>query len=131
MATELKSNIPHLVAGMKRRAALAARSTASSINADIRVSMGGSKHGKEYTSAGKRHVASAPGEAPAIDKGEYVQTFHSEKVDDTTFAVGTTDPRGPALELGGAHVAARPHMGPAFERAKEGFGENLKEIFEG
>lgn len=127
----LKSNIPRIVTGMKRRAALLVRKTASDINADVRVSMGGTKHGRTYKRGGKTYRASAPGEPPAIDTGDYAQTFHTEAVDDLTRAVGTSDPRGPALELGGGHIEARPHVGPAFERVAGVFGEGMKEIFEG
>lgn len=129
----LKSNIPQLVNQMRSRAQRLARQTASNIAADVRTSMGGAKHGRVYRRKGKRHQASAPGEPPAIEtpQGSYAQTIRSAKVDDRTFTVGTTDPRGPALELGGGRVAARPHFGPAFERAAEQFGEDLKGVFEG
>lgn len=132
MSAKLESNIPKLVAGMRRRAGQLARQTASSIAADARTSMGGVKHGRVYRRGGKAHQASAPGEAPAIEtpQGGYAQTIRTEKVDELTFAAGTTDPRGPALELGGGRVAARPHLGPAFERAAERFGEDMKGIFE-
>lgn len=133
MAATLKSNVSEVIARMRAGAARAARKTASSIAADVRVSMGGAKHGRRYRRRGKTHTASAPGEAPAIEttQGGYAQTVRTAKVDDQTHSAGTTDPRGPALELGGGRVAARPHFGPAFERAGEQFGEDLKGIFEG
>lgn len=133
MGATLKSNIPEVVGRMRAGAARVARKTASAIAADVRTSMGGSKHGRQYERRGKTHTASAPGEAPAIEttQGGYAQTVHSQKVNDTTFAAGTSDPRGPALELGGGRVAARPHFGPAFERAADTFGDDLKEVFEG
>ena len=132
MPSSLESNIPHLVGRMRARATRLVRRTASDIAADTRTSMGGLKHGRKYTRGGKTHQASAPGEAPAIEtpEGGYAQTIRTAKVDDLTSAVGTDDPRGPALELGGRRVASRPHLGPAAARAREGFAEGLKEIFE-
>ncbi|HEX8688314.1 MAG TPA: hypothetical protein VF654_17500 [Pyrinomonadaceae bacterium] len=133
MPSKLVSNIPGIVARMRAGAARVARKSASNIAADVRTSMGGHKHGREYTRRGKKHRASAPGEAPAIEtpEGGYAQTVRTAKVDELTFAAGTDDPRGPALELGGGRVAARPHFGPAFEREAENFGEGLKGLFEG
>lgn len=132
MAARLESRIPQVIALMRSRASRVVRKTASGIVADVKTSMGGVKHGREYRRDGVTHRASAPGEAPAIESAEngYVHTVRSEKVDDLTSAAGTTDPRGPALELGGGRVAARPHFGPAFERAREPFEQQLGEIFE-
>jgi hypothetical protein len=131
MAT-LKSNIPQLVGRMRLRAKQLVRKTASEIAADTRTSMGGLKHGRDYQRVGKIHRASAPGEAPAIETpgNGYAQTIRAAQVDELTSAVGTDDARGPALELGGARVAARPHLGPAAERARPGFAEGFGEIFE-
>ena len=133
MSATLNSHIPEIIARIRAGASRVARKTASSIAADVKTSMGGSKHGRQYKRRGKTHTASAPGEAPAIETtaGGYAQTVHSAKVDEQTYAAGTSDPRGPALELGGGRIAARPHFGPAFERAAETFGEDLRGIVEG
>lgn len=130
MAAQLKSNIPDLVRRMREGAARAARATAHSIEGDVKESMGGAKSGRVYRRKGREHKASAEGEPPAIDSGRYANSFRVEQVDQTTFAVGTDDEKGPALELGGARTGPRPHLGPAAERAREGFGQDLREIFE-
>ncbi len=130
MAT-YQSNIPVAVARMRARAARAVRRAAASVEADVKERMAEPKHGRQYSrSEGVTHTASAPGESPAVDSGLYSQTVFATAVDETTSAVGTTDERGPVLELGGGRVAARPHFGPAFERAREGFEEDLAKVFE-
>lgn len=132
MAASLKSNIPGLVRGIRERASKLVRETASAVEGDVKGSMAGPKSGRSYRRGKtKTHVASAPGESPAVDDGVYVNTIEAVPVDETTSAVGTSDERGPLLELGGARVAARPHFGPAFERAREDFEQGLRGIFEG
>lgn len=130
MAT-LKSNIPGLIGEMRARASRHVRATAAAIEGDIKTGMGESKSGRKYKRGEKQHTASAPGESPAIDHGDYVKTIQAVPVDDTTSAVGTADERGPVLELGGVKTEARPHFGPAFERAREEFEQGAREIFEG
>jgi hypothetical protein len=81
--------------------------------------------GRTYPAKGRpnvKHVASAPGQPPAIDTG-----FYRRGID---FEVGET-PRGAqlrvgvregamvqamSLEGGSVRMAARPHFGPALER---------------
>lgn len=129
MAT-LTSNIPGIVRQMRARATRVVRTHASNIEGDIKTGMGGSKSGRTYKRGKRTHQASAPGESPAIDDGTYAGTIQAVPVDETTSAVGTNDERGPVLELGGGQTEARPHFAPAFERAREGFEQDLREIFE-
>lgn len=130
MAT-LQNNIPALIRRMRRGAARVATQTAHAIEADIKQGMAGPKSGRTYQGKGGTHQASAPGESPAIEHGSYANSFQVADVGETTKAVGTTDERGPTLELGGAHTEPRPHVGPAFERAAGQFEADLKTIFEG
>lgn len=85
----------------------------------IKESMGQQKHGRQYGS----HVASAPGEAPAIDLGALVNTIHTTLVSATPTQaeaqVSTNAEYGPALEFGSAHAAARPFMRPAADEHED------------
>lgn len=79
----------------------------------VKQSMGTQKHGRRYGT----HVASAPGEAPAIDMGALVTSIHSELVSASRTKaqanVFTNSEYAPPLEFGSAHAAARPFMRPA------------------
>ena len=130
MSASLQSNIPSLVKQMRSRASRIVRRTAAAIEGDIKTGMSEPKSGRSYKRGKKRHTASAPGESPAIDRGDYVNTISAVPVDETTSAVGTNDERGPVLELGGGKTEARPHFAPAFDRAREAFEQDVREIFE-
>lgn len=80
------------------------------------LSRGGS--GRLYTRGGVSHRASAPGEAPAVDRGQYRASWHERQA-----AVGlngelyTDQARAEALEYGRKDrtLKARPHAGPVSE----------------
>jgi hypothetical protein len=127
MAT-LKSRLPQLAKQMRARASQIVRETALSIEADIKQDMAEGKSGRTYKRGRKTHTASAPGESPAIDNSDYVNSIQAVPVGEDEWAVGTNHERGPVLEYGGAHVAPRPHIDPAFERAQGEFQERMKEI---
>jgi phage gpG-like protein len=73
------------------------------------------KHGKN------RHVASAPGDPPAVDTGNLRGSISWEWVGRNA-RVGTNVDYAPGLELGtlghGGHIAPRPFMRPSVERLK-------------
>ncbi len=64
------------------------------------------------------HTASAPGEPPAVDVGEYRASFGHDVVDGV-MRVGTGQARGPGLEFGSLkrRLLPRPHMRPAVKLA--------------
>lgn len=131
MASRLDSNVSQVIARMRARAAKAVRETAAAIETDVKTGMAEPKSGRTYRrKGGKTHQASAPGESPAIGHSALVNSVAAVPVDETTSAVGSSHETAPVLELGGGRVAARPFLGPAFERAAEGFEQRLGEIFE-
>jgi len=99
------------------------------------------KHGRIYTTyfytdkqgrirpVGKRwkpHQASAPGEPPAQDTGELVQSIAIEVSEDgREGAVGTDKEHGKYMELGTSKVEPRPWLVPAFEQSED----EIKNIF--
>lgn len=131
MAT-LQSNIPALIRKVRRNAARVVTKSAARIEADVKQGMAEPKSGHTYRrKAGKTHTASAPGESPAIDDSNLVNSVSVADVDETTKAVGASAEQALVMELGGAHVAPRPFLGPAFEREAPQFEADLKTVFEG
>jgi len=125
---KLTSRLSQLARQMRGRASQIVRETAFSIEGDIKQDMAGPKSGRTYKRGEKTHTASAPGEAPAMDLGEYANSIQAVPVGEDEWAVGTNHERGPVLEYGGAHIEPRPHIDPAFERAQGEFQERMKEI---
>lgn len=90
----------------------------------IKVGMSASSHsGKMYGG----HRASAPGETPAVDTGNLVNSIMSELVSssdtDALANVGTGVEYAEFLEFGTSRMEARPFMRPAYD-------ENLGQITE-
>lgn len=70
---------------------------------------------------GNQVVRSKPGERPRADTREYRESWEGEvdrAGDRITCRAGTTSELGPMLEYGTDRMAARPHAGPAAERAR-------------
>lgn len=60
------------------------------------------------------HQASAPGDPPAVDTGQYRSSW-SWRIGPGYVEVGTNQERGPALEFGSSRMAARPHVRPTVQ----------------
>lgn len=82
---------------------------------EAKKSMQGPKTGRIYkvSKTGKLHQASAPGEAPAIDTANLVNSIQHEQVGRRDARTFTNTEYGPPLEFGTAKMAARPFMIPA------------------
>lgn|SRR5262245_1858713 len=128
MTFKLQSKIPTTTALLRKRASALVRRTAFGIEADIKVAMTQPKHGRIYKRTGREHQASAPGEAPAVDYGALINSVQTVMDSDLHATVGTNMEYAPVLEFGGARLAPRPFMGPAFERAEPVFKKGLKEL---
>jgi hypothetical protein len=120
----LRSVIPDLVAAMPGKVKRVVRTTALSIETDMKRRMQGQKSGRLYRRGGKIHVASAPGEAPAIDTSLLINSIQSTHEGFTSWIDVFAD-YGGDLEFGTTHIAPRPYMAPAFESAREEFEEKL------
>lgn len=72
---------------------------------------------------------SDPGEAPAIQSGDLARSIDaapgSWAGDRYTRQAGSSAEHAPVLENGGAHVAARPFLGPAFRAMVRGVKARL------
>jgi HK97 gp10 family phage protein len=126
----LRSVIPDIVAAMPGKAKRVVRTTALSIETDMKRRMQGPKSGRLYRRGGKIHVASAPGEAPAIDTALLINSIQTTHEGFTSWIDVFAD-YGGYLEFGTTHMAPRPYMAPSFEANRERFEKDLgKAAFE-
>ena len=125
------NQIPAIQAGLRPKAAQVIRRTTLEIERSSKLSMQEGKTGRLYDRpGGKVHVASAPGEAPAIDYSVLVNSIQSAFPEELTGVVYTNTEYAPALEFGGVRLEPRPFFTPAAERAWPEFLARMKGIVE-
>lgn len=93
------------------------------LEAAVKTDMAQPKSGRMYSG----HQASAPGESPAIDYGNLVNSIMTEP-DEEGVVVGTNAEYAEPLELGTARMAARPFMGPAIETNRDAITEAAQAV---
>lgn len=110
---------------LKQNARMLVRQTIRRIEARWKGSLSGPRSGRTYrkgaivsrhkgrTIGYKLHRASAPGEAPATDTGNLVNSIYARMTGNLMGEVGSNAECAPVLEFGGAHMAARPSLTPA------------------
>ena len=108
-------HLPIMGQKMTQRAAAVVKVATFNVQSRVKLSMEPPKTGLIYKRpGGKTHQASAPGEAPAIDYGNMVNSIQVDfENGGLTGIVFTSRDYAALLEFGGAHVAARPFMEPA------------------
>ncbi len=74
------------------------------------------------------HQASAPGEPPATDTGNLVNSIEVEKVRPLTRHVNVHAEYAPYLEYGTARMAARPFLQPSFEEERNSFTQDVGKL---
>lgn len=110
----MENKFPAIRAGMETLANQAVRSTIADIEGRAKTSMTGPKTGLLYhRPGGKAHQASAPGEPPAVDTGNLMNSLQSEMTGATSGVVYTVAEYAPALEMGSVRMEARPFLTPA------------------
>lgn len=128
MSFRLINNIPQVTAKLQREAKRLVHDTAARIEAMAKISFADSKTGRPYQKKGKTHIASAPGEAPAVDTGQLTNSVQWELTGETSAVAGTNVEHGMHTEFGTVRMEPRPWLGPAFEEATESFEQGLKEL---
>lgn len=98
------------------------KDVAFAIEAQMKLLMTGPKTGREYRRGSRIHVASAPGEAPAVDTGLLINSIQTVIKSDTEAVITIGAEYAEALEFGTAHIAERPFVRPAIESVLEKFG---------
>jgi len=105
---------------VERAAAALVKRTAHEIEADIKRDMAAEKHGRLYGA----HVASAKGEAPALDTGLLVNSVQTSLDGAYAAEVGTPQEYAPILET----TLDRPAFERAGKRAKNTFRRNAERL---
>lgn len=107
------------------------RATATGVEADVKKAMTGPHHGRTYRRGGKTHTASAPGEAPAVDKGALVNSIGTASADSGDLIASVTGSGleiAPLLEGGTATIEPRDIFAQAGERAKGAFQRKAQNL---
>lgn len=124
-----EDRFPEIIRGMEIRASQAVRETIFDIEGRSKVLMTGPKSGAYYARPNaKMHQASAPGEAPAVDTGNLINSIQSTLTSPLRGYTYTNTEYAPVLELGGVHMAARPFFTPATSAAWPDFLSKMKRI---
>jgi hypothetical protein len=123
-------HMPTISRSARYKASQIVRDTAFSILLLARHAMMGPKHGKVYQKPGRVHQASAPGEAPAIDLGNLINSLNVEIVSDLTARVTVGAEYGSPLEFGtvDGRVAPRPFLRPAAAQVRAAFFRAIREV---
>ena len=107
----------------------AVNATALTINGEIKkMIQSPPKTGTIYNSRGKRHQASAPGEAPATDTGTLVSSITYKQESPLVATVSSRLPYAYYLEFGTkkggkTHIEPRPAWVPATEKNRDLFNK--------
>ncbi len=112
---------PQMGPELRRAADREAEGTARSILSHAQIAMSEPKHGKTYRRGERVHIASAPGEAPAVDTGALRTSGYVEPVQPGTWEVGFTAEYAAAEEFGTPRIEPRPYLRPAVEAYRERF----------
>lgn len=120
------NNLPKLSAELHEKARQIVEKVAFDVEAHMKASMAEPKTGAVYGA----HQASAPGEAPAIDTGNLVNSILIEMTGDLEATVSVGAEYAAPLELGTTTMAPRPFAGPAAEAVRPGFIAAMKTLVE-
>lgn len=99
--------------------------SAHDVEGVIKAAMAEPKSGNVYANG---HVASAPGEAPAMDTGTLAASIQVEPTGATSAAVATNMDYAMHLEYGTVNMAARPAWVPAAEEVRPRFLQRLRNL---
>lgn len=132
MSVVYETIIPALIRDEDQSIEKAVMETAFALETDIKTSMTGGKSGRRYPDQPAR--SSAPGEAPAVQTGVYINSIQTTQIDKRSAEVGTNSEIAPYLEFGTAHMAKRPHFTPAVHKLERQMerqaADSLRPVFE-
>jgi hypothetical protein len=90
--------------------------------------MDGPKTGKVYQIGKVTHQASAPGEAPATDTGNLVNSINTERVKPMLHRVNVHAEYAASLEYGTSRMSPRPFLQPSFEDERSSFKTGVDKL---
>lgn len=140
------NRFPEVARQLRTQASQAVRTTAFELEADVKQQMAsGPKTGEVYVKSveveeraaslavtRKYHQASAPGEAPAVDTGNLINSIHTDAQPGALTATIHSDAEyAPHLEFGTVHMRPRPAWVPAAQRAQVRFTGRIQALLRG
>lgn len=120
------NGLDQLLADLLPEAAAVVVRTAYDINQDMQRRFVQGKSGRRYGA----HVASAPGEAPAVDTGHLRNSVQVQRPETFEALVTVGAEYAAHLEFGTRRMEARPYMGPAFAAIAPEFEDAMKRLFD-
>lgn len=132
MGVVVKLNkLPTMAARLRVGAGEIVAKVADDIRAQAQSDMAAPKSGRVYRRGrGRMHVASAPGEAPAVDRGTLINSLRSMRVSDTRAVVAATAEHAVYMEFGTRHIAPRPFLEPAARKVAEQLPRRVSALVE-
>lgn len=122
------NNFEKIAAKFAREVGIEVAKTAKDVNKYAKTFMSSPKSGRIYMRGRRKHVASAPGESPAVDTGNLKNSLFEEKTGQTSAIAGVGAEYGIHLEFGTTHIAPRPFMRPAAIKAAERYFAALRRL---
>jgi HK97 gp10 family phage protein len=117
VTVETKSRLKGMARSLADTVEDVARECAEDVKEFAQLSMLEPKSGRVYLSHGRLHVASAPGQAPAVDVGTLIGSIVVRRVGPATFYANTDNGYAGFLEYGTRRMLPRPFMKPASRKA--------------
>ena len=113
---QVKAEIRRIGKKAEDGVANAVKATALEVISDVKKRIQrGPKTGRTYTRGNISHTASAPGQAPATDKGVLASSPYFEQSSKLSATVGSRLAYSAYLEFGTTRIAPRPSWAPAVE----------------
>jgi hypothetical protein len=126
------NKFPILAAEIAVRADTVCERTAQAVEANAKLLVQNPpKTGRIYPRGKKVHQASAPGEAPATDTGNLVNTGYSERKGAAEWEVGFSAEYAAPLEYGTPTILPRPYLRPSVAKHRQGFMDAMSEATAG
>lgn len=127
--TEMRRALGAAAAQIELGIAREVTKTAITVRADvIKAIQQGPKTGRVYRRGNITHQASAPGEAPATDRGALVSSVYFEQTTSRTATIGSRLAYSYYLEYGTVDIKPRPAWTPAVEKRRPAFNKAVAEI---
>lgn len=120
------NHLPQITASIRPSVSQVVRKTAFELEAEVKNEMRAPKSGRRY----RQHVASAPGEAPAVDLGQLINSIQTQHLTDLTSTVGTNVVYATPLEYGSRRIAPRPVWRPVADKLRPMFIEAMTQLLQ-
>lgn len=120
-------NIPEIIVLLPILVDQAVLHSADEVQAEWRDRMfDAPRGGQVYFIGGRIHVASAPGEVPAVLSGDYTDSIYTSRLGDSNYAITAGVDYAVDLEFGTLDLAPRPVAGPVANAYMDRFIVNIE-----